>query len=154
MGLSERGPECVCVLLLLLLLVGNGGVGGQRKEDANEPVLINVCLISYSALSGHGKARGGEWRERWETIGRSSWESAGPTSDSLPLLRTLVLRNPSVNADLLSFRERSGHCVIGFLNEQLCDIQFKRWGCCDMWLLNAHVWNIEGLPVCSASSWS
>lgn len=48
----------------MCVLLGNGGTGGQRKQDANEPALINVCLISYSALSGHGKDRGGERRER------------------------------------------------------------------------------------------
>ena len=44
---------------------------GQRKQDANEPALINVCLISYSALSGHGKDRGGSGeRECWEEFMR------------------------------------------------------------------------------------
>lgn len=33
--------------------------GGQRKQDANESVLINVCLISYSALSGQGEGEDG-----------------------------------------------------------------------------------------------
>lgn len=31
---------------------------GQGKQDANESALINMCLISYSALSGHGKNGG------------------------------------------------------------------------------------------------
>lgn len=48
------------------------GGGGQRKQDANEPALINVCLISYSAVSGHGKSRGAEGAERecWEEFMR------------------------------------------------------------------------------------
>lgn len=60
---------CVCAYALL----GNVGVGmeggGQRKQDANESALINVCLISYSALSGHGKERrGGERRGSGERL--------------------------------------------------------------------------------------
>ena len=54
----------VCVCCLEMVDSGGGRVVGQRKQDANEPALINVCLISYSALSGHGKDRGGEQRER------------------------------------------------------------------------------------------
>lgn len=48
------------------------GGGGQRKQDANEPALINVCLISYSAVSGHGKTRGAEGAESecWEEFMR------------------------------------------------------------------------------------
>lgn len=97
--------------------LSSGDGEGQRKQDANEPALINVCLISYSALSGRGKDRGGERGERWETAGWSSWESAGPTSDSLPLLRAPVLRNPSVNADMLRFRRQSGRLLLS--DEQL-----------------------------------
>lgn len=74
--------------------------GGQRKQDANESVLINVCLISYSVLSGHGRAKAEEHREQEESVGRSSWESAGPTSDSLPVWRTSALENDFVNADV------------------------------------------------------
>lgn len=50
---------CVCARMwpCLLGIVELGG--GQCKQDANEPVLINVCLISYSVLSGHGKNQGG-----------------------------------------------------------------------------------------------
>ena len=45
------------------------GGGGQRKQDANESALINVCLISYSALSGHWKERrGGERRGSGERL--------------------------------------------------------------------------------------
>ena len=60
---------CVCVRVRCLEMLELGW-GGQRKQDANESALINVCLISYSALSGHGKERRGG--ERRETVGRSS----------------------------------------------------------------------------------
>lgn len=55
-----------------LLRIESGDWEGQRKQDANESVLINVCLISYSALSGRGKARAEGLRERGETVGWSS----------------------------------------------------------------------------------
>lgn len=51
---------CVCILLLRIEMVRKGG---QRKRDANESALINVCLISYSGLSGYGKDNGREQRE-------------------------------------------------------------------------------------------
>lgn len=55
----------VCVLLRSTEMVALwAGAGGQRKQDANESAVINVCLISYSALSSHGKYRGREQRER------------------------------------------------------------------------------------------
>lgn len=53
-------------------LLGNGRLGwwgGHHKQDGNEPVLINECLISYSALSGHGKGRGADG-ECWEEFMR------------------------------------------------------------------------------------
>lgn len=55
---------CACVRCCLEQKLSSGDGEGQRKQDANEPALINVCLISYSALSGRGKDRGGERRER------------------------------------------------------------------------------------------
>lgn len=126
-SVSEEALACACVRSRVHACarlrccfqqkLSSGDGEGQRKQDANEPALINVCLISYSALSGRGKDRGGERRERWETVGWSSWESAGPTSDSLPLLRALVLRNPSVNADMLRLRRQSGRLLL--LDEQL-----------------------------------
>lgn len=60
-GAAVKVWACVCVRThvwpWLLGIVELGG--GQCKQDANEPVLINVCVISYSALSGHGKNQGG-----------------------------------------------------------------------------------------------
>lgn len=110
---SVKESACLCVCAARKWWSG----GGDRcKQDANEPVLINVCLISYSALSGHRKDRGGEQREQWESVGRSSWESAGPTSDSLPSLRTLFLRNCLVNADSLSLRQQD-HLMCCWVSE-------------------------------------
>lgn len=136
-GLSERGGSCMCMCVLARACarlrccfeqkLSSGDGEGQRKQDANEPALINVCLISYSAPSGRGKDRGGERRERWETVGWSSWESAGPTSDSLPLLRARVLRNPSVNADMLRFRRQSGRLLL--LDERLRSSFFNHFTC-------------------------
>lgn len=59
---SVCGWVCVCVRVhmwpwLLRLEIVEIRWGGQRKQDANEPALINVCLISYSALSGRGRER-------------------------------------------------------------------------------------------------
>lgn len=56
----------------MCMLLGNGRLGwwgGHHRRDVNEPAPINECLISYSALSGHGKGRG---EERTESVGRSS----------------------------------------------------------------------------------
>ena len=47
---------CVCVCCFEKVDLGEV----KRKLDVNETALINLCLISYSALSGHGKERGEE----------------------------------------------------------------------------------------------
>lgn len=58
---AECGSLCVCLHVCLEMV----DWGDQRKQDANEPSLINVCLISYSALSGHGKDKAEERAECW-----------------------------------------------------------------------------------------
>lgn len=65
---------------------GRGEEGaGKRKQDANEPALINVCLISHSALSGQGKrvpgrGRAGEEGGCWGAGGRIWGDSVGRSS--------------------------------------------------------------------------
>lgn len=78
--------------------------------------------------------------------GRSSWESAGPTSDSLPLLRTSVLRNSFVNAKSPSFRQWSSQFAVGSLNERnwsvtplennsmICSVKDGDVMICDFWI--------------------
>lgn len=68
---SVCARTCVwrCLLRTETVEIEEGGAWwwrGPRQQDVNESVLINVCLISYSALSGHGKdGVGGALRDCW-----------------------------------------------------------------------------------------
>lgn len=115
---SSKGAQWkrqrVCVLLRNR---GVGGWGDQRKQDANESALINVCLISYSALSGHRKIEEEAGRECWEEFMRK----CRPNLWFTPFVENIGSQE-LLSECRFTFLQTMEQCVVGFLNERSCCI--------------------------------